>query len=835
MRRSGAPRRVAPRFLAGLLLAGGISGVAPATRASLLPYSAMSELLATSPATDDGAIAAMVNPAQWGVLERPELSAFWYDPEIMTERESWGLAAGSGLGFSMRREDAFPDPTAPLGTRRRDHVTDYQIGLGFGSQERASGIALGFSGPGKGAFDRSTFLTFGSIRRPTRWLSYGSTFQAALDDDDMQGVTDIGIRPLSDPRLLLFGDYALRRGERWDDGALAGGFAIRPIPGLMAAARWERDESVQITLGVAIGRAAFRATPRYRSDRRIDTNYAARLSSPERGFDLDGVVNRGRRTMAVDLNGHMVYQSYRYFDQGALPLRDVTERLQFAIDDPTVGGVAVRLSGYEGNLSMAWELREKLLRVKRAGKRVTVVCENLDARTAYIATAADRVVMDPSGFLLLPGVQASRTYLHHLLEKLGIGFEEWRYYKYKSALETFSRDRMSDADREQYGTVVRAVYNELGRAFVASGRGSRSDFDRVVNEEPFIPASRLLQLHWVDALGRWDELEKKEVGNPAIKPVGYRGLRERRWQPREDWGPDPAIALVYLIGDCAMDTGIRARSSSEALRAFRKSRAIKGVVLRVDSPGGDPLASDVVAAETRKLRDAKKPALVSQGRVAGSGGYWISMDGAPIVTSPFTLTGSIGVIGGWAWNEGFGRKTGLTSDHVQEGKSADLLGGLRIPFLGATLPERNLDAGERRLIQRAFDDIYGEFTTKVASARGLDVTRVRELAEGHVYDGTAAIRLRLVDRLGTLDDTIEEAIRLAGLKPGSRVRVVEYPKRPFLRLPSFLPRPVGAAVESPAPGFPLEARALQSILDRPGRPLLVVPGMLLPDEPEPVR
>jgi protease IV len=244
----------------------------------------------------------------------------------------------------------------------------------------------------------------------------------------------------------------------------------------------------------------------------------------------------------------------------------------------------------------------------------------------------------------------------------------------------------------------------------------------------------------------------------------------------------------------------------------------------------------VVAAETRKLREAKKPTLVSQGRVAGSGGYWISMDGAPIVTSPFTITGSIGVIGGWAWNEGFGRKTGLTSDHVQEGKSADLLGGLRIPFLGATLPERNLDAGERRLIQRAFDSIYDDFTAKVASARGLDVGRVRELAEGRVYDGTDAIRLRLADRLGTLDDTIEEAKRLAGLKPGRKVRVVEYPKRPFLRLPSFLPRPVGAAVaETPAPGFPLEARALQSILDRPGRPLLVVPGMLLPDEPEPVR
>jgi len=808
-------------------------------RASLLPYSATTELLATTPSTDDGAIAALANPAQWGVLERAELSGFWYDaddPGPGARRESWGFAAGQGLGFSMRREESRLDPV-----RRRHHVTDYQVGLGFGSRKRYSGIALGFSGPGKGAFDRSTFLSVGSIRRPTRWLSLGNAFQVAPRGGDRQGLVDVGIRPLSDPRLLLFGEYALHRGERWDDGKLAGGVALRPIPGLFAAARWEREDRLQLTVGIGIGGAAFRATPRYTGDRRVETNYAARLSSPQRGFDLDGVLRRGKRTMAVDLHGQMVYQSYRYFDERALPLRDVTQRLQFAIDDPTVGGVAVRLSGFEGNYAMAWELREKLLRVKRAGKRVTVVCDNLDARTAYLASAADRIVMDPRGSFLVPGVLGSRTYMHHLLGKLGIAFEEWRYYKYKSALETFSRDRMSDADREQYGAIVRAAYDEMARGFVESGRATRAEFDRIVNEEPYLSPARLLELRWVDALGRWDDLEREEIGSPAMKPVRDGALRAFRWQPREDWGPDPAIAVVYLVGECAMDTGIRARASQRALRAFRRDRGVKGVVLRVDSPGGDPLASDVVAGETRKLREAKKPTVVSQGRVAGSGGYWISMDGDAIVASPFTLTGSIGVIGGWAWNDGFGRKTGLTSDHVQQGKSADLLGGLRIPFLGATLPERNLDAAERRLIERAFDDIYTDFTNKVAAARGMPTERVREIGEGRVYDGAAAVRLRLADRLGTLDEAVDEAKRRAGMKPGTRVRIVEYPKRPLLRLPAFLARTVGMdaedqrADEAPAPGFPLEARALQSVLDRPGKPLLLVPAPLLPDEPEPVR
>jgi len=815
--------------------------------AALVPYRDASDLVSTTPSTDDGALGAMLNPAQWGLMERPELSGFWISNELEEAGpRPWGFATGRGLGFSMRRGEARL-PTSPATTAWR-HVTDYQVGLGFGSEEHASGIALGFSGHGKAAFERSSFLSFGSIRRPTRWLTTGSAFRVALDDRDLEGVADAGIRPLSDPRLLLFGTYALRRDQRWDDGDLAGGVAIRPIPGLFAAARWERDDRLQITLGVGLGRSMFRAVPRYRDETSTQTGYAVRLSSPERGFDIDRLLFRKRRTLALDLNGRMVYQSYRWFDDGSLPLRDVTDRIQFAIDDPTVGGIAVRLSGFDGNRAMAWEIRQKLLALRRAGKRVTVVCDHLTASTLLIASAGDRVIMDPRGSFLLPGVAASRTYLHDLLGKLGIGFEEWRFYEYKSALETFSRDRMSDADREQVTALVHATYEETARAFTESGRATRAEFDRVVNEEPYLPASRLLELKWVDALGRWDDLDRAEVGapsgSPTLKPIRYGALREMRWQPRERWGEDPAIALVYLVGECAMDTGIRARSSSEAIRRYRKDRRVKGVVLRVDSPGGDPLASDVVAGQTRRLREAKKPVVVSQGRVAGSGGYWISMDGEAILTTPFTLTGSIGVIGGWAWNEGFGKKTGLTSDHVQEGKSADLLTGLRIPLLGAQLPERNLDEGERRLIRRSFDELYTDFTGKVASARGIAPERVREIAEGRVYDGEAAIRLRLVDRVGTLDDALIEAKRRAGLEPDAPVRIVEYPKRRWLKLPGFLSPPglrvAGSTIDrsgasSAAPEVSLEARALQSILDAPGRPLVIMPAPVLPGEPEPAR
>jgi protease-4 len=296
-----------------------------------------------------------------------------------------------------------------------------------------------------------------------------------------------------------------------------------------------------------------------------------------------------------------------------------------------------------------------------------------------------------------------------------------------------------------------------------------------------------------------------------------------------------------------MDRGIKARESSKAIRGFRKSDAVKAVVMRADSPGGDALASDLVADELRALKKAGKPVLASQGRVAASGGYWISMDADSLMVTPFTVTASIGVIGGWVWDNGFGKKTGFGSDQVQVGKSADLLGGIRIPVLGATVPARNLTAAERQQVQGIFASFYDDFTHQVATARKLPVERVRELAEGRVYLGRPAVDLKLVDRVATLDETIEAAKRAAGIPAGRRVTIVEYPEPGLFKLPLFLEGAAGPATgwlgpifrktadDAAAPGgLTYEARALQEILDNPGRPLLLAPGSILPMETESV-
>ncbi|HET9253445.1 MAG TPA: S49 family peptidase [Candidatus Eisenbacteria bacterium] len=833
MKRARRQRLGVPALVAALAAAGVF--VFPGPRAlaweGLAPYSEESSILATTPSTDDGAIGAIFNPAQWGVLERGEMSFFWSDENVRPNHmDNWGLSFGEGLGVSVRRRDA----RTPEGFA---DVTDWQIGMGSGTGDTYGGFAFGFSGPGKAAFQRENFLSFGSITRPASWLTYGTDIRFALSGGDIDGVADIGIRPLGDPRLLLFGDYSLSRGDRLDDGPLSGGVAIRPIPGLEAAARWREDDRVQVTFGINLQRTAFRAAPQYTSGDLGSTNYAIRFNPPQRGFDLDGRLNRNRRWIEMGLKGHPVYQAYRFGDKEAVPLLPLLERMQFAIDDPTVGGFIVDLSGYDANASMSFEIRTKLEQARRRGKKVVVYVDRLGGAEYYLASVADRVIMDPRGMLVMPGVQVSRTYLKGTLEKLGLGFEEWRYHRYKSALEALSRTDMSPADREQNQALVDAVYDEVASAVVSAGRAvSRDAFDRVVDEEPLLTAKRLQELRWVDAIGRGDDLRAaaKTLGRSRAQFLSAGTLEALRRQPDERWGPEPTVAVVYATGVCAMDEGIKGRATSKELRKYRKDRRVKAVVIRADSPGGDPLASDLVAGEIRALRKAGKTVIVSQGRVAASAGYWISMDADTILTTPFTVTGSIGVIGGWVWNKGFGDKHGMTSDHVQRGKSADLMGGLRIPLLGAKLPERNLTASEREQIRGLFTDLYDEFVTHVSSARQIPEARVREIAEGRVYMGREAIRLDLADRLGGLDDAIEAARIREGIPSREDMVVTQYPKPGLFRLPSFLAGMFDGREETMETGLPVtyETQVLQQLIDRPGEPLLLAPATLLPGEVE---
>ena len=210
-------------------------------------------------------------------------------------------------------------------------------------------------------------------------------------------------------------------------------------------------------------------------------------------------------------------------------------------------------------------------------------------------------------------------------------------------------------------------------------------------------------------------------------------------------------------------------------------------MLRADSPGGDPLPSDLVADAVRALKAAGKPVVVSQGDVAASGGYWISMDGSRILTTPVTITGSIGVISGWLWDAGIAEKAGVTAESVQRGRHADLYSEIGLPLLGG-VPRRPMNDEELARTERVIRDMYGQFVTAVATGRNLTYAAVDSVAQGRVWMGQDAIDRGLCDQVGGLSDAISEARRLAGIPAGRDVELVEYPPRPLVRMPQLGPR-----------------------------------------------
>jgi protease-4 len=290
----------------------------------------------------------------------------------------------------------------------------------------------------------------------------------------------------------------------------------------------------------------------------------------------------------------------------------------------------------------------------------------------------------------------------------------------------------------------------------------------------------------IDAVERWDAQPRWLRESKRARPAPREWLAPERLTYDEVWGPALKIPVVYAVGECAMDTGIKGRTTSQYLRRLINDPNVAAVVLRADSPGGDPLPSDLVADAVRQLRKAGKPVIVSQGDVAASGGYWISMDGTSILTTPLTITGSIGVISGWVWDDGLGEKMGVTADAVSRGRHADLYANIKFPFLGA-LPRRPMNDEELQRAESLIRGMYDDFLGAVAAGRNLDKDAVHEVAQGRVWMGGDAIEHGLCDSMGGLGDAIALARKEAGVPDWRKVQLVEYPPRKLFQFPSLFP------------------------------------------------
>lgn len=760
---------------------------------SLSPYyTQMDFQLASSGAIGSG-LYGFENPALLNYVRQPDLIFAWNtNPSQWKGMDKWGLfTAVPHLGFGMIRQDIHHPELVGFGYgSEKTTITDYRLALGVGS--RSFGLGLGYGWSGRNAHDfpvyRENVFTVGTLLRPNRYLSLGMTGYFVEGSD--QGLIDAAVRPLGSEKLTLFGDYVVqKKGTVPDfDNNWSAGVATEFLPGVRVVARYFESKAATVGFQFSLGRAGLSAqTHMDKNQNHSATTYAVRIGAYDRNI-FRSHLQTGSAYVRMDWKNTISYRRYILFDR-SLTFSKLLDQIDAARYDPAVAGLAINLSGIDVDREMAWELREKLKEFRTTGKHVVVFIDRGGMTEYHLASVADRIVMDPAGTLVLNGYVMGRTFLKGTLEKLGIAFDEWRYFKYKSADENLSRDAMSEGDREQRQALLDDLYDVVKSDICASRPIVPDRFDALINDSLFFLPAYALENGLIDVIGRWDSVEAV-IKTLEGRKTGFMKPRalERYHLPYDAvWGERPRIAVIYAIGVCDMDEGIAARRLvKDVERATRDSR-IKAVVFRVDSPGGDALPSDIVAEALKKCRE-KKPVIVSQGYVAASGGYWLSMYADTIVAAPFTITGSIGVIGGWLYNAGLKEKLGMTTDLVKVGRHGDLGFGFRAPLVGLGLPDRNMDETERAKAGRIIQDMYSEFVTKVAASRKRTYDDIHAVGQGRVWSGVDGRERGLVDVLGGLETAIGVARIKAGLGADADIQIVEMPKPDLMNPGAFLPR-----------------------------------------------
>jgi len=453
-------------------------------------------------------------------------------------------------------------------------------------------------------------------------------------------------------------------------------------------------------------------------------------------------------------------------------LANALECLSYAREDRRVHGVLLKL----GRGSLGWgkvnALARALGRLRDAGKRVVAYAESTGNAGGWLGARADHFWMAPEGRLDLLGVRIETPFLRSALEKLRIEPDVISAGRYKSAAETLERGSMSRAAREALEAVIERLYEALIEG-LAGGRARDSERAREwVDNGPYL-AEQARDIGLVDELVYADELPERlaalapgngdsEEGREArvVSSGSYlRVARPRfRWQPV--LGEPSEIAVVTLTGLITPSAG-SGRGIVGLLGRLAENESVCAVVLRIDSPGGDPLASDLIWRAVRKLAEAK-PVVSSLGDTAASGGYYVAMAANEIIAEPTTLTGSIGVVMAGLKFDAFLEQLGVRFDAVERGRHA-----------GIYDPVHPRTEEERALLRQQIELLYRHFVSKAADNRGLSEDALERVAQGRVWTGSHAREHALVDSLGGLDAALDRARELAGLAPDAG-RVVHH-------------------------------------------------------------
>ncbi len=451
-------------------------------------------------------------------------------------------------------------------------------------------------------------------------------------------------------------------------------------------------------------------------------------------------------------------------------LHQIVDAIDTAKSDPKIAGLVVKVAGPGARWAKLQEIRDHLLEFRKSGKpSIAYLSSDFNPnRDFYVATGCEQVWLSPGAPLLITGLMVESHFYRGTFDKLKIVPDFVRIAEYKTAVDQYTEKKYTAANREMSESLMRSAFGQYASGLA---QGRKLDLERassLIEKGPFL-AEEGLQNKLVDRLAYWDEVQ------------GYFRQRTGDWRPVElsryarqikNFGTDK-IAVVHATGaiivgqsDWTPFTGFLAGSTTVAadLRRVREDSSVKAIILRVDSPGGSVVASDIIRREV-ELAAKQKPVIVSMSDLAASGGYYISMPANKIIAEPGTLTGSIGVFIGKFNIEGFYELLGLSSDHLQTSDNANLF-----------WERQAFTPAQRAAVERMVNQVYADFTRGVAEGRHMKQEDVDKIGRGRVWTGAQGKEKGLVDEIGGLSRAVSVAKGLAKMDPQAAVQLVHFPR-----------------------------------------------------------
>ena len=499
--------------------------------------------------------------------------------------------------------------------------------------------------------------------------------------------------------------------------------------------------------------------------------------------------------------------------QDGLGLDNILASIKAAAGDPKIKGIYLKSQTVSASPASTKAIRDALMEFKKSGKFIYAYSDVYAQNGYYMATVADKVLLNPTGDMTFRGYAFQLMFYKNLIDKLDIDVQIFRHGQFKSAVEPYFLDKMSEANREQLSTLANSLWAVFVQDVAKARKISVDQLNNIADSLLCSSPQEALKLKLVDKLAYPDEAEKmiKTKLNLGDKDkINYVSISQYAKSIKQKESNSNKVAVMYAYGNISdgkgdSERGIYSETFIKEFRKIYKNDDVKAIVLRVNSPGGSALASENIWHEIENAKKAGKKVVVSMGDYAASGGYYISCNSDYIIAEPNTITGSIGVFGMIPSAQKFMKnKLGITMDEVGSNKHS-VPGGLYRP----------MDELESQNMQASVEEIYATFTKRVADGRKLNISYVDSIGQGRVWAGSDALQLGLVDALGNIDDAIAKAADLASI---DKYDVVYYPKQKdwFAMIFSMKDDAVDAAVRQKMGPFYEMYDGVQQVLESSG-------------------